>query len=132
MLSSRVSKVIASCLVALAVIGFAAILFKEPSRLFQMILIYGLVIGGIFAIYQLFLKNKIAGTDRKYEKAVKQSLKRQKLKQQKTRVKAPHLRVVGSNPHKLKKEKPLLKKSAKQNFTVIEGRKNKKKNRALF
>lgn len=131
-MTGRASKIIASCLLILAVIGFSSLLFTEPSRLLQLIFMYGLLIGGIYAVYHFFFKNKIAGTDRKYAKAVKQSVKRQKLKQQKTRIKAPHLRVVGSNPHKLKKEKPLLKKAAKQNFTVIEGKKNKKKNRALF
>lgn len=131
-MTGRLAKIIASCFLALAVVGLSALVFMEPSRLVKLILVYGLMIGAIYAIYHFFLKDKIAGTDRKYAKAVKQSLKRQKLKQQKTRIKAPHLRVVGSNPHKLKKEKPLLNKSAKQNFTVIEGRKNKKKNRALF
>lgn len=131
-MTGRVAKIIASFFVVLAVVGLSALLFMEPSRLLKWILIYGLMIGGIYAIYHFFFKDKITGTDRKYAKAAKQSLKRQKLKQQKTRIKAPHLRVVGSNPHQLKKEKPLLKKSAKQNFTVIEGRKNKKKNRALF
>lgn len=97
-----------------------------------MLLIYGLIIGIFFAVYRIFFRKKTHGTERKYEKAVKQSIKRQKQKQ-KARVKAPHLRVVGSNPHKLKKAKPsLTQKNEKHNFTVIEGRKSKKKNRALF
>lgn len=130
-MTGRLAKIIASCFIILAVVGLSASLF-EPARLLKLIIIYGLLIGGIYAIYHFILKDKIAGTDRKYARAAKQSIKRQKLKQQKTRAKASHLRVVGSNPHKLKTEKPVLKKSAKQNFTVIEGRKNKKKNRALF
>ncbi|MFA8438818.1 SA1362 family protein [Pueribacillus sp. YX66] len=128
----RVSRIVVPSLIVLAVIGFTAYLFKEPTRLLQMLLIYGLIFGIFFAVYRIFFRNKTNGSDRKYEQAVKQSKKRLKQKH-KSRIKAPHLRVVGSNPHKLKKQKPsLTKKNEKHNFTVIEGRKSKKKNRALF
>lgn len=112
-----------------AVIGFTSLLIKEPTRLLQMLLFSALIVGIFFAVYHFLIKNK--SSDSNYERAVKQSKKRQK-KKQKTRVKAPHLRVVGSNPHKLRKEKPLMVKNEKHHLTVIEGRKNKKKNRALF
>lgn len=101
-------------------------------RLLQMIFFYGLLFLAIYIIYRLFFRHRVQGTDRNYDRAVKQSMKRQKQKQR-SRVKAPHLRVVGSNPNKLKTQKPALsKKDGKHNLTVIEGRKNKKRNRALF
>ncbi len=131
-MSTRISRILAPTMIILAFIGIGSYLFKDPMRLLQMIFFYGLLFAAIYIIYRLFFRNKIQGTDRNYDRAVKQSMKRQKQKQR-SRVKAPHLRVVGSNPNKLKTQKPALsKKNGKHNLTVIEGRKNKKRNRALF
>lgn len=127
---NRVSQIIVTSLIVFAVIGFTAFLVKEPTRLLQMLLIYGVIIGLFIVIFRFLFRNQTHGTDRNYAKALKQSKKRQK---QKNRVRAPHLRVVGSNPHRLRKTKPSsAKKNKKHNLKVIEGRKNKKKNRALF
>ncbi|PWA13226.1 hypothetical protein DCC39_01915 [Pueribacillus theae] len=127
----RFSRFVVPALVLFAVIGFASFLINEPLRLLRTIALYAIIIGGVYLIYRMFFRDKARGAaDSNYQRAVKQSAKRQKQKQ-KVRTKAPHLRVIGSN--KLKPRKPaLLKKNEKHNFTVIEGKKNKKKNRALF
>lgn len=125
----RLSKIIIPSLIIFAAVGFAAYLFKEPARLLQMLLFTALIVGIFLLVYRFFFRSH---SERRYERAAKQSLKRRKQKHR-ARVKAPHLRVVGSNPYKLKKDKlHLAKKKEKHNFTVIEGRKSKKKNRALF
>lgn len=129
----RFSRFVVPALVLFAVIGFASFLINEPLRLLRTIALYAIIIGGVYLIYRMFFRDKVRGAaDSNYQRAVKQSAKRQKQKQkQKVRTKAPHLKVIDSN--KLKPRKPaLLKKNEKHNFTVIEGKKNKKKNRALF
>jgi len=104
----------------LAVIGFGTLLFTNPASLFKQVMITVLVIAAVFFIYRLWFSNKSnAKEKRNFIKAARKSKRRLKKRQ-----------ATGKSPVQARK-KPIRKKSDVQ-LTVIEGKKGKKKNRAIF
>ncbi len=114
------------CVLVLSIIGLFFRLLTEPAALFQQLLFMVVFVAIIFFLFKKFLAHKLnAGT---YASSHQSQPKRMASKVS-----------AGSNvvPHKKKKEnkkfnRPLTKKRTDVNLTVIEGKKNKKKNRALF
>ncbi|MEN2448738.1 SA1362 family protein, partial [Bacillus sp. JR_15] len=104
-----------------------------PGRLFTMLLSV-VIIGAVMFFLFRWLMNRRTGTEGNlYRKAVKQSKRRYQQPKPKTKSqmknRVTHLRSVPTDH----KSKPvLLKKKSQTQLTVIEGKKNKKKNRALF
>lgn len=127
-MSTPISRLLAPIIVLFAIVGFGTYLVTEPLKLLRTILIIAVVIGGVFLIYKLFFQGKFRKTESAYERAVKQSKQRQQRKQ-KRRVKPAHLKVIRSNNNSKKRS---LIKQTNHNLTVIDGKKNKKKNRALY
>ncbi len=114
------------CVLVLSIIGLFYRLLTEPAALFQQLLFMVVFVAIIFFIFKKFLAHKLstgAYASSHHPQARKVSPKASS----------------GTNviPHKKKKEskkfnRPLTKKRTDVNLTVIEGKKNKKKNRALF
>lgn len=107
-------------LIGLAIFGFGITLITDPLGLLKQALIIILVVGGFFLLYKLFLAKRRGGKEfTLYQKAAKQSARRYKQHQ--------------IHQTKKKRPEPLIKKTKKRehNFTVIEGKKGKKNNRAL-
>ncbi|WP_244520385.1 SA1362 family protein [Fictibacillus solisalsi] len=104
-------------IIVLAVVGLVSQLFTSPRNLFTQLLMAGLVIAVIYFIFQRFRP----GENGKYKKAVKQSKRRY------SQSAAPVRKNTSSN-----KPAAFKKRRREHNLTVIEGKKNKKKNRASF
>ncbi|HHY73075.1 MAG TPA: hypothetical protein GX497_07600 [Bacillus bacterium] len=122
-------------IIGLAGIGLLYRLIANPLGLLRDVLIAAVVLGIIFAIYKIVMKKRIggySGVDAKYRKAVQQSKK--KLYNETSN----HLttKVRGSSQKRPSNKKPLrtmaTTRQKEHNFTVIEGNKGKKKNRAHF
>ncbi|MDL4841576.1 SA1362 family protein [Aquibacillus rhizosphaerae] len=115
-------------LIGLAIFGFAFNLLTNTTsllmNLFIMVAVGALIYG---AVYYFFLRKRSSNDLKKYKKAVKQS--KMKYKSDRTGNKT-HTQAV-------KKQKPLLNKRKQSNarathLRVIEGNKQKRKNRASF
>lgn len=115
-------------IVGLAGFGFIYRVSTDPLSLVKQILTIGIFVAIFYAIYKLIIQKHLSGGGNpNYRKAVRQS--KQKNKQN------PSI-LQGFKNKQLQKKKanrPIYAKSRKNhNLTVIEGKKNKKKNRALF
>jgi hypothetical protein len=113
-------------LIILAIVGLGSWLVGNPLGLLRKILVTAAVIGIIYFIYRRWFSHRRgAGSNeqRAFLKAAKQSKKRLK---KKSTAKTPKTTV---SP--LSKKRTTRKKS-NANLTVIEGKKNKKNNRASF
>lgn len=132
-MSRRILHPIALILIGLGVIGFLFSMITNPLKMlviFAVIAIVGVV--GTF-LYKRFKNKQTGGGMSGYNRAVKQSAKRYK-KQRKPR-QPSHLKVVNSKnmaPEKHRKASSLQKRKKEHNLKVIDGKKRKKKNRALF
>lgn len=104
----------------LAVIGFGTLLFTNPASLFKQIMFAVLVIAAVFFIYRIWSgKKSNAKEQRNFIKAARKSKRRLKKRQ------------ASGKPTVQARKKSIRKKSDVQ-LTVIEGKKGKKKNRAIF
>jgi hypothetical protein len=104
----------------LAIIGFGTSLFTHPASLLKQLLIGVIVVAAFFFIYRMWIGNKSTGKEQKhFLKAARRS---------KRRLKKRH--AAGKAKAQIRK-KPTRKKSEVQ-LTVIDGKKGKKKNRAIF
>lgn len=110
-------------IIGLAIFGFLYRLIKEPGQLFMSLLfVIGLLVV-FYAIYHFFLSGRSGSKDMKrYKQAVKQS-KRKYKPSSSTVQKTTSLKGGLSKPNKRKAR-------TNTHLTVIEGAKNKKKNRA--
>ncbi|MCQ6266181.1 hypothetical protein M1K46_10945 [Fictibacillus sp. WQ 8-8] len=104
-------------IIVLAVIGLGSQLFFSPQKLITNLLMIGLVVALVYFIFQRFRP----GENGKYKKAVKQS-------KRKYNQSAPPIKKSSA----ANKPAPFKKRKKEHNLTVIEGKKNKKKNRASF
>lgn len=110
-------------LILLAIVGLFTSLFGNPLGLVKQLLVTAAVIGIIYFIYRRWFSGRRAGNSneqRAFLKAAKQSKKRHKRKSSS--------RPQVSNAQK----KRSIRKKSNANLTVIEGKKNKKNNRASF
>lgn len=111
--------------IALGVLGLFSKLFTHPLGLLINIVIIAVMAGIIYLVYTRLTQGK---TDRKEQRAFRKAV-RQSKKRNKDRVSKRNniTSMVSMKSHKIKPHK----KSDVQ-LTVIEGKKNKKKNRASF
>lgn len=114
-------------ILCLAALGIGVQLFTNPAAFITQIL----VTVGIVALILLLIKNVIMPRlmQQKTSFSQKQSVNVQKPSPKKKKT------VSFSNKQKEKKKhnsRPLIKRQSDVKLTVIEGKKNKKKNRALF
>ncbi|WP_082892586.1 SA1362 family protein [Rossellomorea aquimaris] len=111
-------------LILLAILGLGSWLIENPLGLLRQVLVSAAVIGIIYFIYRRWFSQRRAGSNeqRAFLKAAKQSKKRHK-KQPTSKAKAQGTSVS---------KKRSIRKKSNANLTVIEGKKNKKNNRASF
>ncbi|WP_216831733.1 SA1362 family protein [Alkalihalobacterium elongatum] len=110
-------------LIGLAVLGFFYRLITEPLQLLTSIIVFGAIAAILFFLYKRFLAKQfgVEGTSHRPKQQVKNKIK-------KTTNVIPHRKKVGQK----KSTRTLNKRGSAPNLTVIEGKKGKKKNRALF
>lgn len=112
--------------IALGVLGLLSQLFKNPFGLLKSLLITAAIVGIMYFLYRRLTTGK---TDRKeqlaFRKAVRQSKKRNKDRSTPIGKKNNVANMTSSKP--VRKINPRRKSDAQ--LTVIEGKKNKKKNR---
>lgn len=109
----------------LGAFGFVYTLFEQPALLFRRIIFIGLIMALIYAIYHWAYKRHMNKERAAYLKAVQQSKKLHAERDRKPPVKAlPHSKK--GTHHRLPKKRSTT------HLTVIEGKKGKKRNRALF
>lgn len=111
-------------IIGLAILGFFFRLIHHPLLLLTQIAIVGSVAGLIFFLYKRFMRNRYGVGGKSWSH--RPDIKKRKKAQLKSNV-IPHSRKITK-----KTTRPLTKKKAVPNLTVIEGKKGKKKNRALF
>lgn len=109
--------------ISLAVVGILYQLVTSPRQLFTTILIGAAVV----AVFYFIFRRTSSGVNGKYRKAVKQSQKRYGTNQKPAKAASPLF-----SSKKTAKSSAQRKKTREHHLTVIEGKKNKKKNRASF
>lgn len=103
-----------------AIIGLVSYLLRNPAGLFKQILFMGVIAAVIFVIYRIWMNKRQGGKDmNSFAKAARQS---------KLRAKKRQAAAKSSNQFR---NRPLRKRST-AHLTVIEGKKSKKKDRAIF
>ncbi|MBL4977128.1 SA1362 family protein [Bacillus halotolerans] len=131
-MNHRVQPIIA-VLIALGAFGFLYVLVTNPGEMAKMaitVILAGII---IYFIVKYVMKRNTGSEGAAFKKAAKQS--RRRLKEQKAKHRAGHKGRVShlqSVPSASKPKPMILKKKSQTQLTVIEGKKNKKKNRALF
>lgn len=132
-MSRRMYNPLALILIGLGAVGFVVKVVTDPLGMLK-ILAFAVAIAAIFfLLYKRFIrKTSVRGTS-SYQRAAKQSSKLRKRQTRKPR-RPSHLKVVNTRnllPKKLYKDS-LQKRKKDHNLKVIDGKKRKKKNRALF
>ncbi|RBW70595.1 SA1362 family protein [Bacillus taeanensis] len=130
---NRFSQPIVFLVIGLAIVGLGATLITDPLQIVKMLFFAAIGVAVILFLYKWLIAPRMGRTDSAYQRAAKQSKKRYKEKKQtirQTRSKPSHLKVVKSKDQLLRSK--ALKRKKEHNFKVIEGKKGKKKNRALF
>ncbi|MBS4199642.1 hypothetical protein KHA93_08235 [Bacillus sp. FJAT-49732] len=101
----------------IALIGLGSSLIHNPLGLIKQLFVIGIVAVAIYIIYRVLVGRKPERSEsRSYARAAKLSKKRKRVSQQ---------------TNSQMRKKPLRKRTA-SHLTVIEGKKNKKKDRAIF
>jgi len=111
----------------LAVIGLVSLLLNHPFSLLRTLFSIVIVTAIFVFAFRFFLTR---GTDRAKLKDQKAFLKA--AKKSKRRLKQRLATTHSSSTHSSKPRKKTLHKKSNVKLTVIEGKKNKKKNRAMF
>ncbi len=116
-------------LIALAIFGLVTIIITKPGELLTRLLMTAGIVAIFFVVFYI-IRNKsgASGFSSKYKKAVKQSKKKYGSNVHHT---SQYARAARS-PHK---KKPDVRKKTRRNAShlrVIEGKKDKKKDRALY
>lgn len=117
-------------IIGLGAIGIIYSLITSPGQFARTLLYTAIGACILFLVLRYFVTRRMGKEGAAYKKAAKQSARRFHDKKPKRTVKNrhTHLRSI-SNPN----AKPLvIRKKSKTQLTVIEGKKNKKKKRALF
>ncbi|THE11288.1 hypothetical protein E1I69_15645 [Bacillus timonensis] len=135
-MNRRKSNIVVMILLGLGALGFVYTLFTRPGSLLVQAGMIFLFIGIIYLLYKFVISRRMGGKEHSaYLRAAKQSRKRFKSGSQrksqtlgmgnKKHTTAATKRSTVSPIHKKRKTNPT-------HLTVIEGKKGKKKNRALF
>ncbi|HET7627513.1 MAG TPA: SA1362 family protein [Bacillales bacterium] len=124
---------IALILIGLGALGFLVKLFTNPVGLLVTLAAAAAVITIFALLYRRFVLKSDGRGISKYRRAAKQSAKLQKKRGHKSRRPA-YLKLVNSKGGLAKKKDrdTLLKRKKDHHLTVIDGKKRKKRNRALF
>jgi len=135
LMGRRKSNIVVMILLGLGALGFVYTLFTNPSSLLVQAGMIFLFAGIIFLLYKFVISRRMGGKENSaYLRAVKQSKKRFKAGSQR---KSQSLGVGRKSTPSASKRSTVasIHKKRKTNtthLTVIEGKKGKKKNRALF
>ncbi|MEC2073817.1 SA1362 family protein [Alkalihalophilus marmarensis] len=136
----RTMQMVVLAVVALAVIGLGYQMIYNPIGLLTRVLFIAGFVAVIFFLYRLYLAKRFGtpimpkrqGPSRSQLKKAKRTSTVKKA----TPSRGPNFFKATNGTSAVKKKAPYpksaIKKRADHNFTVIEGKKNKKKNRALF
>lgn len=132
-MSRRIYNSIVVLLIGLGVVGFLVMVITNPVRILEWVAIAAAIIAIFAFLYRRFLNKTAGNLVSGYRRAAKQSLKLRKKQARKSR-RPSHLKLVNSRRFlpKSMKDANLQKRKKEHNFTVIDGKKSKKKNRALF
>lgn len=112
-------------IIALGVLGLLNILFTNPLGLFKNIVMIAVIVGIVYFLYTQLIRN--SKDQRAFRKAVRQSKKRNKGRLTQAKKNNVTNLTAAKSFHKIK-----TRKKSDVQLTVIEGKKNKKKNRASF
>jgi len=112
-------------IVGLALLGFGFQLLVEPGKLFTQLLTWGIIIAIIFLVFRAVMRRRTNNEYSAYVRAAKKS----KRKYNQQSITSVNRIQKGKKPTSTISHR---KKRDSTHLTVIEGKKNKKKNRALF
>lgn len=111
--------------IALGLLGLLNKLFTNPLGLLLNIVIIAAIAGIIYLVYTRVTQGK---TDRKEQRAFRKAVRQSKKRNKDRNTKRNNVTSMASaKSHKIK-----VRKKSDVQLTVIEGKKNKKKNRASF
>ncbi|OIK13791.1 hypothetical protein BIV59_04850 [Bacillus sp. MUM 13] len=117
-------------IIALGFIGLFSKLAGDPLGFFKTALIWAAVAGAVYLIYKRLTKGKLEKKEqRAFIKAARKSKKRLKSKNSLPKDKGDNIASFSLAKSSAKKR---ARKKSEAHLTVIEGKKNKKRNRALF
>ncbi|PLS15289.1 hypothetical protein CVD28_23470 [Bacillus sp. M6-12] len=117
-------------IIALGAIGLISRMFHDPAGFLRSLLIMAVVAGIVYALYKRLTKDKPNNKEqRSFSKAARQSKHRQKGRESASKGKRDN--VASFSMAKTSSKLRNRRKSEAQ-LTVIEGKKGKRKNRALF
>lgn len=127
-MNRRVINGIVFAIILLGAVGLITILVSNPMWLIKQIAIYAALAGIIYLIYRLFIRKRMGGKEySSYANAAKKSKRRFN----DNRTFSSNVKNI-SQAKKSVKTSAIKKKKQSSHLTVIEGKKGKKKNRALF
>ncbi|WP_078597086.1 SA1362 family protein [Evansella clarkii] len=113
-------------ILGLAVLGLAVRLFTSPGSLLMQILVTVGIVAILLFVFRRFVMPKIMGEQAAYSP-------QQSAQVHKANARKKYAGAKSQKPDKKKRvSRPLVKRQSNVKLTVIEGKKNKKKNRALF
>ncbi|KMK76980.1 SA1362 family protein [Alkalihalobacillus pseudalcaliphilus] len=135
----RAFQFLVPAVVILAIVGLSHQIVTNPLGLLRTLLFIALFIVGIFVVYRLFMMKQYgtpflpqrSGPSRKQLQKAKRTSTVNKSAPSKFPLRNVQSPTSHSKVAPLKKKKP-VQRNRSHNLTVIEGKKNKKKNRALF
>jgi hypothetical protein len=125
---------LALIIIGLGLFGLIAMMINNPLELLKMVAIGAAILGIFVFLYRRFTRKRDGGDGSSYQRAAKQSAKKYKKQKPRQTRRPSHLKVINSSPllAKKRKEDPSEKRKNDHGLTVIDGKKRKKKNRALF
>lgn len=132
-MTRRMYNPLALLLIGLGAVGFVVKVVTDPLGILEMLAFAAAIVAIFILLYKRFIRKTSGRKATGYQRAAKQSVKLRKKQARKPR-RPSHLKVVNSknlSPKKMYKDS-LQKRKKDHNFTVIDGKKRKKKNRALF
>jgi hypothetical protein len=125
-------------LIGLGAVGFLVRIITDPLGLLEILAFSAAILAIFVLLYKWFIKKSLGKNVSNYQRAARQSAKRYKKQQRKAKARQSrrpsHLRPINSRGLRSAKSRKdsLEKRKQERNFTVIDGKKRKKKNRALF
>ncbi|MEH7386881.1 SA1362 family protein [Bacillus sp. JJ1521] len=135
-MNRRKSNIVVKILLGLGALGFVYTLFTRPGSLLVQAGMIFLFIGIIYLLYKFVFSRRMGGKEQSaYLRAAKQSRKRFKTgSQRKSQTMGMGSKKPTASATKRSTVSPIHKKRKTNttHLTVIEGKKGKKKNRALF